>query len=158
MVDYMAFVNESISDSDKLRISDSISFDRINAQTKFLPHFQAPLWWTIDRDKEVYLICLTTGGREQLGFYVLGIDGKTVVFNVEEVGKGDHRIGIERTCYIYDLHIPTSLESRQQEIKQLIFDGLEEKAFFRPFADGGTVDKPNTLARWNIISFNVDFK
>ena len=158
MVNDMAFVNEPISDRDKLRISDSISFERINAQTKFLPHFLAPLWWTIDRDKGVYLICLTTGGREQLGFYVLGIDGQTVVFNVEEVRKGDDLKGVELLCKICDLQIPSSLKSRQKEIEQFIRDGLNEKAFFRPLADGGSIAYPNTLARWNIISFNVDFK
>jgi hypothetical protein len=154
----MTFVNEKISDEDRLNISSILTFEKISAQAQWIPKFSEPSWWTIDRERGVYLMYLTGGGREQLPYYVLGIDGQTVIFNVEEKGKGDHSTGIERCCEVHDLRIPAILESRGEEIKQLIREGLEENAFFRPFADGGTPAKPNTAARWNIISFNVEFK
>jgi hypothetical protein len=56
------------------------------------------------------------------------------------------------------LVIPPLLESRREEIKQLIREGLEEYAYLRAAADGGTYENPNTVARANIISIEIEFK
>ena len=80
------------------------------------------------------------------------------MFNVERKGKGDDSIGIRGHLNVYDLRIPAGLEVHREEIKQLIREGLEERAYCRPYAEGGTAFKPNTTARGNIISFEVEFK
>lgn len=154
----MAFVNEKISDEDKAKLSSILTFEKISAQAQWIPEYRNPTRWTVDRERGVYLIFLTGGGREQLPYYVLGLDGQTVVFNVHDVSQGNHSTGIHGCYEVHDLHIPPTLESRRDEIKQLLREGLEEYAYFSPFADGGTADNPNTVARWNIVSFNVEFK
>jgi len=154
----MAFVNEKISDEDKAKLSSILTFEKISAQAQWIPEFSSPRWWTVDRERGVYLLFLTGGGREQLPYYVLGIDGQTVVFNVDNVGKGNQSIGIHGCYEVHDLRIPPALESRRDEIKQLLREGLEEEANFNPMADGGTVVNPNMVARTNFISFNVEFK
>jgi hypothetical protein len=154
----MAFINEKISDEDKLKISSIITFEKIQALARWIPKFRVPSRWTVDRERGVFLIFLTGGGREQLPYYVLGIDDQVVVFNVEEKGKGDDTVGLKWDWSVHDLRIPTNLELRKEEIKQLIREGLNEYAYFRPLDDGGTFDNPNTVARGNIMSFNVEFK
>lgn len=89
---------------------------------------------------------------------MLGIDSMAVVFNVDYKNEGRDRDGILGRYYVHDLRIPASLEFRREEIKQLIREGLEEEANFNPFEDGGTADNPNTTARTNFLSFNVEFK
>jgi len=156
----MAFVNEKISDEDKSRISSAITFEKISAQAQWIPRFPEPSWRTVDREKGAFLIFLTGGGREQLPYYALAIDGQTVVFmfNVKRGGEGSDTTGTKEHWEVHDLRIPAVLESQREEVKQLIREGLEEYANFRPLADGGTFENPNTVARGNIISFNVEFK
>lgn len=154
----MAFANEKISDEDKSRIASEITFEKINAQAQWIPEFSKPSRWSVDRERGAYLIFLTGGGREQLPYYVLGIVGKTVVFNVDDKSKGNHSSGIHGHYEVHDLRIPPVLELRREEVKQLIREGLEEYACFSPLADGGTFENPNTVARWNFISFYVEFK
>ncbi|MDD2684571.1 MAG: hypothetical protein PHY62_00240 [Gallionella sp.] len=89
---------------------------------------------------------------------MLGIEGQTVIFNVYRNVVGDDTIGIKEVWEVHDLCIPPTLEPLRDEIKQLLREGLEEMAFFRPLADGGTFEKPNTVARGNLLSFSVEFK
>jgi hypothetical protein len=89
---------------------------------------------------------------------VLGIDDQVAVFDVKSMSKGDHTVEINKRLEVHDLRILETLEFRRKEIKQLIREGLEENANFTPFEDGGIVDNPNTISRWNIISFESEFK
>lgn len=102
------------------------------------------------------------GGRHlddgRLPYAALVIDGQIVVFNVVGKGTGDNVTGLNKVKEVSNLRIPQTLESRREEIKELIKEALEENEYFKPFADGGTVAQPNTVARWNILSFNVEFK
>ena len=121
----MAFVNEKISDDDKVKLSSILTFEKIRAQAQWVPEFSPPRWWTVDRERGVYLLYLTGGGREQLPYYVLGINGQTVVFNVYWNGVGDDTVGIKGLWEVHDLCIPPTLESHRDEIKQLLREGLE---------------------------------
>lgn len=156
----MAFVNEKIPEQDRPRFTAVINYENLRKQARYIPEFRSDLLnlWAVDREREAYLVFVTGGGREQLDYYALVIDSQPVVFNVDQKGTGNHSIGIQRHLDVYDLLIPPSLESRQEEIKQLIREGLEEKAYLRATADGGTYENPNTVIRGNIISFEVEFK
>lgn len=154
----MAFVNEKIPDADKAKIASEVSFEKIRIVAKWIPEYREPILWTVDRERRVYLIFLTGGGREQLPYYVLGIEGNTVVFNVDNKSKGDDAQGITGLYIVRDLRIPLALENRRTEINNLISEALKEDAFCRPFSDGGTYANPNMAARGNILSFNVEFK
>jgi len=154
----MSFKNEKIPDQDRKRLSSIITFEKISAIAHGVPKFSDPSRWTIDHDRDTYLISLVGGGREQLPYYVFGIGDQVVVFNEDDKSKGDDTVGNKVHLEVHDLRIPSSLESRREEIKQLISEGLEENQYFKPFADGGTVNNPNTTTRRNIISFNIEFK
>ncbi len=80
------------------------------------------------------------------------------MFNVKDKSKGNHTIGINKRLEVHDLRIPSTLEPRRSEIVQLLSEGLEEHEYFSPFADGGSIDNPNTTSRWNITSFDIEFK
>jgi hypothetical protein len=154
----MAFVNEKVSHQDKTRIFSFVTLEKVKERAKWVHRLQDPYRWTVDHDRGVYLFYLSGGGRDQLDYYALVIGDEFVVFNLDMKGLGDDTVGLKHNWGVYDLIIPLSLKSRQEEIKQLIREGLEEMAYFRPLKDGGTFDNPNTVKRGNILSFNVEFK
>ncbi|AEG00530.1 hypothetical protein [Methylomonas methanica] len=156
----MAFKNEKISEQDIAKFDAVINYENLRKHARYISRFypSSHHWWTLDREKDAYVIRVVGGGREQLDYYALVIEGQPVVFNVDDQWEGNDSVGIHAHWNVYDLCIPEELKPRRQEIKQLIREGLEEKAFCRPFADGGTVDNPNTLARGNVVSFEVEFK
>lgn len=158
----MAFVNEKISDQDKKRLSSTITLEKVKERARWIHgfHISTTNTWTCDHDRGVYLVCLVGKGREddQLAYYALGIENDFVIFKLEEHWLGDSTVGIEHHWTVHDLKIPKGLDPRRDEIKLLIQEGLKESAYFSPFADGGTFDNPNTIARKNILSFNVEFK
>ena len=88
----------------------------------------------------------------------MGIDGQVVIFNVKETVKGNQSTGIELYYEVLDLHLPLILDSRKPEVLGFIREGLVDHAFFRPFADGGTIANPNTVARWDYVSVTVEFQ
>ncbi|MCQ8130867.1 hypothetical protein [Methylomonas rivi] len=158
----MAFVNEKISDQDKKRLLSTITFEKVKERDRWIHgfHISTTNTWTCDHDRGVYLVCLVGKGREddQLAYYALGIENDFVIFKLEDHWLGDESVGMEHHWTVHDLKIPKNLESRKEEIKLFIREGLKESAYFRPFANGGTRDNPNTVERWNILSFNVEFK
>lgn len=157
----MAFVNEAIPEQDKQKVNALVNYQAISAIQRWGSQFNMPAWWTIDRERDVYLLNLSAGGPPDSGempFSVLVVEEQIVFFNVVLKGEGNSTIGLNWQKEIYNLHIPQALESRREEIKQLIREALEENVCFDPFADGGTITKPNTVARKNILSFNVEFK
>ncbi len=158
----MAFVNEKISDQDRQRISSLVNYEKLSAISRWIHRFQIPSYWTADHGRRTYLIKLGGGGSPddvgRMPYAVLAIDDQIVLFNVVSKDKGNAIAGIQANKEIHNLSIPPALESRKDEIKQLIREALEENVFFDPFADGGTVANPNTVARSNVISINVEFK
>lgn len=157
----MAFVNEAIPEQDKQKVNALVNYQTINAIQRWGSQFTMSAWWTVDRERDAYLINLSAGAAPdsgQMPFSVLVVEEQIVFFNVVGKGTGDNINGLNKVKEIYNLHIPQALESRREEIKQLIREALEENEHFKPFEDGGTIAKPNTLARWNILSFNVEFK
>lgn len=156
----MAFINEKVSEEDKARIEPVINHDKMEEQLGLpMCEYGMPNCWTVDHERDVYLVYLTSNMPGDRGeYWVLGVEGQAVLFYVYENGTGNDKIGIKKFFTIVDLVIPSSLESREEEIKQLIREGLEEEAYFRPSADGGTYNNPNTVARKNIVSFHIEFK
>ena len=157
----MAFKNEKIPEQDKVRIAPLVNYERLKKFYLGVVDNIDPIWWTVDREKDVYLISLGGGGRGEPGqmpYCVLGIGDQIVFFNVIQRWQGDKTVGLKHNWEVHNLRIPAALKSRREEIKQLIREAMEEYSYFRPFADGGTRDNPNTTARGNIISFNLEFK
>jgi hypothetical protein len=156
----MAFINEKISEEDKARIEPVINHDRMKEQTGlYMVRYLIPEHWTIDRERNVYLVHLVGNMPDDRGdYWALGIEGQAVVFYAYDNSTSDSTIGIKKSFTIVDLVIPSNLEPREEEIKQLIRESLEENAYFDYWADGGTYNNPNTVARKNIVSFHVEFE
>jgi hypothetical protein len=151
----MAFVNEKVLEEDKVRIEPVMNHKKIEEQVGWcIPEYSTSYRWTVDREQDVYLVFLTGNGREGDPYYALGIKGQSVVFNACRGGTGDHMVGIKEYFVVSNLFIPSCLESSREKIKKLISESLEEYAYFRAFADGN----PDTITRWNIVSFHVEFK
>ena len=158
----MAFVNEAIPEQDKQKVNSLINYQSISAIDSRVHQFRCPSWWTVDRERDIYLVDLGGGGGPddigRMPYAILVIDGQVVLFNVVLKGAGNSTIGLRWHKDVYNLNIPQFFESRREEIKQLIRDALKENTYFDPFADGGTIANPNTVTRKNIISFSVEFK
>lgn len=154
----MAFVNAKVTDQDLAEITPMLDYEKIKAIARWIPKYSMPYRWSVDRERKAFLISLVGGNRDQFPYYVLGLQKQIVIFNVEDKGNGSDADGIHEHKIVHDIKIPEQLKSHKEEIKQLIRDGLEEEAFFRPLNDGGTFANPNTVARGNILSFNVEFK
>lgn len=156
----MAFVNEMIPENDKARISSIITYEKIRERVSYVHDFQLDVTntWTCDNERDCYLICLVGKGREeQLACYALGIGDEFVIFVLEESSFVSAN-GAEINMNVSRINIPKRLDSLHEEIKNLIYEALKERAHFNPFADGGTFLNPNTKARRNVISFNLEFK
>ncbi|MBL8369257.1 MAG: hypothetical protein JNM54_15280 [Candidatus Accumulibacter sp.] len=94
----------------------------------------------------------------RMAYAALILDGQVIVFNIVEDRKRNHADGMELTVGAHSLIVPPVLELRGAEIKRLLREALEESAYCRPTADGGTATNPNMVARWNITYFNVEFR
>jgi hypothetical protein len=158
----MAFKNEKISAQDLEWVSKPVNYESIRAISEWVPWFSTPLWWTADRERNAFLLRLGGGGNPNdigsMAYRALILDGQVIVFNVVEARKGNHADGMELTVGVHSLIVPPVLELRREEIKRLLREALEESAYCRPTADGGTGANPNMVARWNITYFNVEFK
>jgi hypothetical protein len=158
----MAFVNEAIPEQDKQKVNALINYQTISAIDRWVHQFGEPRLWTVDRERDVYLIDLGGGGGPddtgRMPYAALAVGDQVVLFNVVGHAQGCGEKGLKWHKVIYNLYIPQSLEFRRDEIKHLIRSALEERAYFLPTINGGTIANPNTVDRENIISFNVEFK
>lgn len=159
----MAYKNEKISEQDRAWVAKLVNYECIRAISKWVHEFSPPDWiWTVDRERNAYLIQLGGGGSPddigRMPYAVLILEGQVVVFNFIERSSGNGSIGLNLSVEIHNLIIPHQLESKREEICQLLREALFESVHRRPYADGGTVANPNMVARWNIQSFNVEFK
>ena len=60
----MAFVNEAIPEQDKQKVNALVNYQTISAIGRGVHEFENPVWWTIDRERGVYLIDLGGGGGQ----------------------------------------------------------------------------------------------
>lgn len=153
----MAFVNEKISEEDKARILQIISFEKAKALAMWIPRIHEPSRWTVDHETGAYLVCLVGSGREDLAYYALGIEDNFAILNLDQKVTGDGTSGLEYYWFVQNLSLPNHFEHRRDEIKKLIDESLNEYSYFSPFADGGTVGNPNTKSRLKALLFTVTF-
>ncbi|MBK6639341.1 MAG: hypothetical protein IPH08_00100 [Rhodocyclaceae bacterium] len=158
----MAFVNEKISEQDWEWVAKLVNYECIKAISRWIHKFHIPSFWTVDRERNAFLIQLGGGGSPddigRMPYAVLILDGQVIVFNVVRRGTGDGTVGRHVIDEVHELIVPSVLELRREGIKQLLREALEEDTYCRPFADGGTVADPNMTARSNVKSFSVEFK
>ena len=118
----MAFVFEKVPEKD-WELFNSFQL-KINDRAGIL-HADKYTWWVVDREREIYFICLKGGALERPAVYEIIWRGKKIRFHVEkkvqvtESSKALHW-NITYVC------APKSLESNKNEIISLI----KERAFF----------------------------
>jgi len=158
----MAFKNEKISEQDLEWVSKLVNYESIRAISRWVHQFSNLSHWTADRENNAFLLKLGGGGNPndvgRMAYAVLILDGQVIVFNLVDRRGGNSTVGMELTMEVHKLIVPPALEQRREEIKRLLREALNEDAYWNPFADGGTVANPNTVARKNLKYFNVEFK
>jgi hypothetical protein len=119
----MPFVNETIAEADKAK------YEAYGFKSPFRNEFVAPKKWVIDRERDVFLICLGGQGRERSEIpliFVLVWKGEIIRFDTFYKGHGDPQAGQEFWWNVLDIVIPSLLKSKKTEIFQLIREALTE--------------------------------
>jgi hypothetical protein len=117
----MAFVNELINEEDKQKID----WTKFKAWTYSKPH--RPWKWTIDRERDVFLVGLIGRGRENdhPEVYALSWKGNVIRFEAESEGKGYFASGVDMFWKIFNIYIPPYLEGQRQEILSTIKEAID---------------------------------
>ncbi|MBK6906603.1 MAG: hypothetical protein IPH08_05845 [Rhodocyclaceae bacterium] len=86
----MAFVNEKISEQDREWVAKLVNYECIKAISRWIHKFHIPSFWTVDRERNAFLIQLGGGGSPddigRMPYAVLILDGQVIVFNVVRRG------------------------------------------------------------------------
>ena len=118
----MAFVNEAISGADKSK------YDAFNFKSPFNGE-PVPAWkWTIDHERDVFLVWLGGQGGEQSeipGFYVLVWKDQAIPFSAFSKGCGNYHTGIELWWNVFDIRIPQHMESKREEVIELVKEAID---------------------------------
>jgi hypothetical protein len=139
----MAFVNEKISEEDKMRIEPVLK--KIASEANFIYHYSAPQYWTIDRERDLYLVHLTSNAPDWFGdYYVFGIDGQYITFYADPNPSGNPTWS-KNYLLICELEMPSNLEEYRTKINQLIIESLKKGAWFNPFSIGSNSNNQNTI-------------
>lgn len=154
----MAFINEKISEQDRVWVSKLVNYQSIRAVSRWIHEFRLSSFWTADHERHAFFIGLGGGGSPddegRLPYAVLVVDSEVVVFNLTKIGKGTLQSGLHYEYCVRNLTIPVTLMGRKAEISELIEQALHENAFF---AWDGTMANPILAERKNILSCVVNF-
>ncbi len=118
----MAFVNEVISEADKEKLK------AFNFKNPVTHEIVSPMYWTIDRQRDVYLFGLGGQGSydtEIPRFYTLVWKGKKIGLQTFSKGKGDYQSGVELWWKITGISVPESLRPQKEEVMQLIKEAID---------------------------------
>lgn len=134
----MAFINEEISAEDKRKINLE-KIKNIAGISK-----ASELWlWTIDRERDVFLLYLLGGDTKRPACYALILKDEIVTFNANLKGDGNRKTGVKVFWKVFNLRISQTLEVQREEIKQLICEALDTYGFGK---------------RDSVIDVNVEFE
>lgn len=108
----MAFINERIPESDKARID----WSKFKAWSFSKPSH--PSWWTIDREKDVFLVMLEGRGPdgERPEVYALYWKGDVIRFEADVSGQGTGKFWETVFWRLQAVDIPASLKKSTEEI------------------------------------------
>lgn len=136
----MAFVNEEIPEADKTKVDPKVMSihgwrgDSISSR------------WTIDRERDIFMVRIGGSGPERPIIYALSIDGEIVRFRAGRQASpidGDKQNGYELEWWVFDFNIPDCLQSRGEEIMQLIAEAKAVEKNGSPY-DTGSIKSVKT--------------
>ena len=114
----MTFVNELIPESEKEKFTFPVTTKHDGSKPT--------LWkWTIDRDRNAYLVFTKSVGGGYEGtpltkFFVLNWNGKLIYLCAEPLGTSRKPAGVVMSWRIHKLDIPSDLPNTQEELMQII--------------------------------------
>jgi len=117
----MAFVNELISEEDKQKID----WTKFKAYPYSNPH--SPWKWTVDKDRDVFLVMLCGQGREEEHpeVYALSWKGVIIRFEAERDCKGMFVSGVDMFWHIFNIEVPLHFEDQRQEILGVLKEAID---------------------------------
>ena len=116
----MAFVNEEIPEADKAKVDPtvmSIQGWRGSIDSR----------WTIDRERNIFMVGIGGGGPERQLLYALSFDGEIVRFRAGRLAtpiNGNKANGYDLEWWVFDFNIPECLQSRHEEIVKIIEEAI----------------------------------
>jgi len=137
----MAFVNELIPEAEKEKFTFPVRTELDGSKPTLYK-------WTIDKEKDVFLVVVNAGGGGHLGspvieHYVLNWKGNLIRFVGEQQLGGSKDTGITLSWKVHQLDIPSSLIARKEDVLELIREALD--------AQGWLYD------RSRVVSVNTEF-
>ncbi|WP_424194139.1 hypothetical protein ACMYR3_02315 [Ampullimonas aquatilis] len=114
----MAFINELISEEDKVKIDWS--------QFKASPYFNIfeSNYWTVDHARNIFLVRLSARGRENehSEVYAMYLAGKIIRFEADMIsGKGNPHTGVEVSWKLFNVvYIPSLIKIEDKSVLDLI--------------------------------------
>jgi len=124
----MAFVNELIPDEQKEKLPFPVKVSPFDGS-------KPTLWkWTIDRERDVYLVVASIWGGGYEGtppdyYYVLSWKDELILFSAEEYLSGTRETDQTLTWKVHRLEIPESLQDKKEEVLQLIREALDAQGW-----------------------------
>jgi len=118
----MAFVNETISEKDKAR------YDSFGFKSPFTDE-PVPAWkWTIDRERDIFLVPLGGRGLEASEipmYWILVWRGNVICFETYRRGRGNYQEGAELWWRITRISMPEKLRCDSEKAIEIIREALD---------------------------------
>lgn len=112
----MAFVNEFVPEEDKVKLDPKVFYNSVTGN-------EIDSRWTIDRERDIFMIHLGGGSRGLFDLYALSIGGEVVKFRGHGLStptNGDKVNGYDLERWVFDFKIPPNLQGREAEIMRII--------------------------------------
>lgn len=138
----MAFVNEAVPEEQKSKFDPKVFF---NPNSGWM-HRPIELYrWTIDRERDVFLIRLGGGGPWEGGdapkpkeYLALSWKGEVVKFDARVTATGTPKAWVADWA-VLDIRIPQAMEAQRDTVLQLIVEGLDAMGNSTCHREGATV-------------------
>jgi hypothetical protein len=118
----MAFVFETMLEEDREKLDPKVFFN---------PNLGQPISsrWTIDRERDVFMLAIGGGGPGRSLVYLLSIQGEIVRFYAygRSVAINGDQMNSLQDWWVYDIKLPASLENRRDDVLQLIEEAKTEE-------------------------------
>ena len=145
----MNFVNEYASDEDAKNYKLNDIWDRYNPIYKGEYFFGNQPRWTVDREKNIFLMLLG-GGRGEHGNrskFLLWWDSEHVVVSLDLADGSSGNLDSDPFFRVWDmafLEIPGHLKNKQKEVIDILKEALRVYGY-----RGVSKQRPNTIVKFN---------
>ena len=120
----MAFTNETSPDADRPR------YESFGFMSPFNGDLVPPSKWTIDRERDIFLVSLGGQGGEQSEipeFFALVWKGSPIGFRAFHKGRGDYQSGAELWWKIFRVGVPKPVEGDRSKILDFIREAVDAR-------------------------------